>query len=97
MQDNIPEGKFQAVVYEDSCKPHIEKVLATRVELRPTKSNEDHFDLAGHGIFHIAGKRVIQTTWLDPTHLEIECLGARSDKIYEHDEKWDQIDISYKF
>jgi hypothetical protein len=71
--------------------------LATGVELTRPKRNDDAFDLNFHEIFSVAGRQVIQVTWLDPSHLQIECPGARADEIHRHDEKWDQTDISSKF
>jgi len=91
-----PDRKFEAVVREDSCKPHLDQITQTRVELRRTKSDEDPFPLPGQTIFGVDGKRVIETRWLDSTHLEIECPGANADKFYQQSHQWDQIIVSYK-
>jgi hypothetical protein len=98
-----PDGELEARVYEEFCKPDLETVVATRVDLTPPdrilrkKLDENPLNLPFQQIFKIRGKHLINIIWLDPTHLQIECPGARADEIKNQEKEWHQINISYKF
>lgn len=91
MGSTSPTDKYSATVFQRTCAL---KSPATFVEIR---AGIDKFNGHGKGlIFAVDGAPPIGVAWQDETHLQIECIRCRADKVFKQDKGWKDVVILYK-
>jgi hypothetical protein len=89
-----PDGRYEAVVSKRYCKPEVQKILADDVNIRQVGTD---IWMPSATVLLIDGHRDITTSWLDATHLQVQCPGCKESMVQWKYGTWEGISISYSF
>ena len=89
-----PNGEHMVSISDLSCKPEVQKVLATHVAIFnvkvPPPGRLEY-------VFKINGDFKVNAVWLDDTHLRVECPGGDPRMVETRMAEWDGVTITYSF
>lgn len=89
-----PDGKRKAVISNYVCRPDTDDVLGKHVSI--DQSSPDIYK-RHRQICRIEGDLSVNVTWLDATHLRVECPGCDQGQVKDRDDEWEGVTISYSF
>lgn len=92
-----PDGKYVAVLLEQNCGATTS--YGTHINIRSAsgrfRAKEDGAIKEGQ-VFNFRGQPSITITWVTNTILWIDCKDCQAYNIFQHDFKWQGIDIVYE-